>query len=43
LEPSLSVSGREYGGVPWWKDKSPRREIDAWAVIDSWTEIGLNK
>lgn len=40
---ALSVGRREYGDVLWWKDKPPRLKIDAWAVIDSWTEIGLNK
>lgn len=32
-----------YGNVLWWKDKSPYLNIDAWSVIDAWTEIGLNK
>lgn len=32
-----------YGDVLWWKDKSPRLNIDAWGVMDAWTEIGLNK
>lgn len=38
---ALSVGKREYGDVLWWKNKPPRLEINAWAVIDSWTEIGL--
>lgn len=38
---ALSVGRREYGDVLWWKDKPPLLNIDAWAVIDSWTEIGL--
>ena len=31
------------GDVLWWKDKPPRFNIDAWAIMDAWTEIGLNK
>jgi hypothetical protein len=31
-----------YGDVLWWKDQRPELNIDAWAVMDAWTEIGLN-
>jgi hypothetical protein len=31
------------GDVLWRKDKPPRLNIDAWAVMDAWTEIGLSK
>jgi hypothetical protein len=41
---ALSIERRgAYGDVLWWKDKPPRLNIDAWAVMDAWTEIGLNK
>jgi hypothetical protein len=40
---ALSVDRREYGDVLWFHDKPPQLNIDAWAVIDSWTEIGLNE
>jgi hypothetical protein len=38
---ALSVDRRQYGDVLWWKAKPPRLNIDAWAVIDAWTEIGM--
>jgi hypothetical protein len=39
---ALNIEGkRACGDVLWWKDKPPRLNIDAWAVIDAWTEIGL--
>lgn len=40
---TLSVEKRAYGDVLWWKAKPPKLNIDAWAVIDAWTEIGLSK
>ncbi len=41
---ALSIERKgAYGDVLWWKDKAPRLNIDAWAVMDAWTEIGLNK
>jgi hypothetical protein len=40
---ALSIEKRAYGNVLWWKDKPPRLNIDAWGVMDAWTEIGLNK
>ncbi len=41
---ALSIERKgAYGDVLWWKDKPPRLNIDAWGVIDAWTEIGLNK
>lgn len=41
---ALSIEQKgAYGDVLWWKDKPPRLNIDAWAVMDAWTEIGLNK
>ncbi len=41
---ALAIQGRDtYGDVLWWKDRPPRLNIDAWAVMDAWTEIGLNK
>jgi hypothetical protein len=41
---ALSIERKgAYGDVLWWKDKPPRLNIDAWAVMDAWTEIGLNK
>lgn len=41
---ALSIEQKgAYGDVLWWKDKLPRLNIDAWAVMDAWTEIGLNK
>jgi len=41
---ALSIERRgAYGDVLWWKDKPPRLNIDAWAVMDAWTEIGMNK
>lgn len=39
---SIGRTGK-YGDVVWWKDKPPRLNIDLWAVMDAWTEIGLNK
>ena len=29
------------GDVLWWHDRPPQTNIDAWAVIDAWTEIGF--
>lgn len=40
---ALSIERRAYGDVLWWKAKPPRLNIDAWGVIDAWTEIGLSK
>jgi hypothetical protein len=40
---ALSVDRRAYGDVLWWKDKPPRMNIDALAIIDAWTQIGLSK
>lgn len=41
---ALSIERKgAYGDVLWWKDKPPRLNIDAWAVMDAWTEIGLDK
>ena len=41
---ALSVEGNKtYGNVLWWKDKAPRLNIDAWAVMDAWTQIRLSK
>ena len=41
---ALSIERKgAYGDVLWWKNKPPRLNIDAWAVMDAWTEIGLNK
>lgn len=41
---ALSVErNTTYGNVLWWKDKPPRLSIDAWSVIDTWTQIGLSK
>jgi hypothetical protein len=40
---ALSVEHvRTYGDVLWWKDKAPHLRIDAWAVMDAWTRIGLS-
>ncbi len=39
---TLSIERKgSYGDVLWWKDKPPRLNIDAWAVMDAWTEIGM--
>jgi len=31
------------GDVLWWKAESPWLNINAWGVIDAWTEIFLNQ
>jgi hypothetical protein len=38
---ALSIDRRAYGDVLWWKAKRPVLKIDAWAVMDAWTEIGM--
>jgi hypothetical protein len=39
---ALSVEGKgAYGDVLWMKDQAPMLNVDAWAVMDAWTEIGL--
>jgi hypothetical protein len=38
---ALSIERRPYGEVLWWKAKPPVLKIDAWAVMDAWTKIGM--
>ena len=38
----VAISVSRKGDVLWWKDRAPRLNIDLWAVMDAWTEIGLN-
>lgn len=40
---ALSVDRRSHGDVLWWKDRPPRKNVDALAIIDAWTEIGLGE
>jgi hypothetical protein len=40
---ALGVEKQSFGNVLWFKAEPPKLNIDAWAVIDTWTHLGFQE